>query len=296
MYGIVGASGVLGGRIAGKLLDRGDAARLFTREPRKLDGPRGRGAEVVRADLRHTDWMTGALDGIETLVLAAHGMVPPVRNNNPHRTDDRGNRRIIDAAAAAGVRRIIFVSVADAHPQSHVRFLRIKGAVEEHLKGSGCDHLIVRPTVFIETHAILLLAEPLRTSGKVQLFGHGRTPLNWVSADDVADFIVTGAAANGDARSVATIGGPDRLSRIQVLEIIEARLGRRATRRHMPPILLRLLRSTAGRVNPALGCLVDLALNEQSNGDGSSPPPLDWTGPTTVADVVERWVAAQVRT
>jgi uncharacterized protein YbjT (DUF2867 family) len=51
MYGIIGASGVLGQRIVQRLLDRDVPLRLFTREPSKLEGLAGR-TDIRRADLR----------------------------------------------------------------------------------------------------------------------------------------------------------------------------------------------------------------------------------------------------
>ena len=95
---------------------------------------------------------------------------------------------------------------------------------------------------------MLLLAEPLREKGSVQFFGPGTTPLNWISAEDVADFAVRALDA-GPRNGIDVIGGPDNLSRREVLELIEQVLGRDARRRHVPVTAMRALR--AGRPIPS---------------------------------------------
>jgi uncharacterized protein YbjT (DUF2867 family) len=289
MYGIIGASGVLGQRIVQRLLDRDVPLRLFTREPSKLEGLAGR-TDIRRADLRGGDW-DGALEGVDTLVLAAHGLVPPVRANNPRLTDDQGQRHVIDAARRAGVRKIAFVSAEQADPGSSVEFMRIKAGLEARVRQGGADYIIVRPTAFMETHAILVMAEPLRSGGRVQLFGPGTTPFNWVSAGDVADYLVS-HLLDGDAarQAEATIGGPDTLSRVEVLDRIARRLGVSAEPKHVPLTMVRLIGATAGRLNPALGCLIQLTLAEHA-GDARTRRPYDWTGPTTLDQVLARWMA-----
>jgi uncharacterized protein YbjT (DUF2867 family) len=291
MIGIVGASGTLGRAILRRLDDRGEPVRLFGRDPRALSGlTRGR-HEVVRGDLRDDRW-DDSLRDVDTLVLAAHGLVPPTRANSPDRVDDRGNRAVVDAARRAGVGRVVLLSAAGADPRSPVRFSAAKGRAEEHLRKSGVDYLIVRPTVFIESHALRLLADPLHRTGRVQMFGRGATPLNWVSAEDVAESVVDALGEPGAWGREVTIGGPDVMSRLDALSIIEARLGVAAKRRHAPRVALRVLRATAGRLNPGLAYLLDLAINEDRPPSGwDTTPPLDRCGSLTVAEVVERWAA-----
>ncbi len=71
------------------------------------------------------------------------------------RPDYVGNRNIIDAAKAAGVRRFVFVTVIgagdsrDAAPSMARRALGdiipLKAKAEEHLRASGLDYTIIRP-------------------------------------------------------------------------------------------------------------------------------------------------------
>lgn len=288
MHLIVGASGTLGTRIARRLVARGAVVRGVSRDVGTLETLRGLGVKPVLGDLKSSDWMPAALDGVRSLILSSHGLVPPTRKNHPGVVDDLGNRRIIDASVKAGVEHIVFVSAALVAGQPTL-FTTAKQRVEAHLMSSGVGYSVVRPTVFIETHALLLLAEPLRAKGSVVFFGPGAASLNWVSADDVADYVVR-TAVDLPRNRIDTIGGPDNLTRVEVLAIIEQSLGRNARRIHVPVSVMRVMRTVVGAVHPGMKYLLDMALAEAEAASGAPAAALDWTGPTAVTDVVERWV------
>lgn len=286
MHLIVGASGTVGTRITRLLLERGDAVRAVSRDPGRREPLRRLGAVPVAGDLRSADWMPAALEGVRSVILASHGLVPPTRDNHPGIVDDAGNRRMIDAARQAGVERIVFMS-SDLVAGQPTLFTTAKRRVEEYLRSSGISYAIIRPTVFIETHGLLMMAEPLRARGSVLFFGPGTTRLNWISADDVAAYVVQ--AVDATSSTVDVIGGPDNLSRIEVLELIEREAGQRARRTHVPVGALRVMRPVIGTFHPGMRYLLDMAVTESKSVDGTPPRTLDWTGPTTVTDIVARW-------
>jgi uncharacterized protein YbjT (DUF2867 family) len=290
---IVGASGTVGRRVARRLLERGEPVRAVSRDPARLAELTGLGATAVRGDLRTTDWLAAALQGVRALVLSTHGLVPPTRDNHPGITDDLGNRHIIDAAVRAGVEHVVFVS-ATSGASSPVLFGQVKYRAEQHLRAaSSVRHTILRPTVFIETHALLLMAEPLRATGTVRFFGSGATTLNWISADDVADCI--GDVLHGPdlGNRTLSIGGPDNLSRLEVLALIEQVLGRTAVRRHVPVAAMRLLRAFARPFHPGMRYLLDMAIAESTLPEDPTwaAAGYDWVGARTVDEVVRRWAS-----
>lgn len=292
MHLIIGASGTAGSRVSRRLLERGERVRAVSRTPSKLAEFERLGAEVVRGDLREGEWMNAALQGVRYLVLTSQGFFPPSRSNNPERADEEGNRRIIDAAKRAGIEHVVFVSVSMAGPDSPVLFGRLKYRVEQYLQASGLPHTIVRPTTFIETHALRLLGEPLRNRGKVSLLGGGTTPTNWISAEDLADYIVRARDEPALRNATVTVGGPDVLDRVEVLEILERALGKKAKRSNVPVAALRAVRFLAGPFHPGIRYLLDFAITDATMRDSPewSSPRLDWTAPTTVKDAVEGWI------
>ena len=291
MHLIVGASGTVGTRIARRLLARGDAVRAVSRDVSKLETLRRLGAIPIPGDLKSVEWMPAALAGVRSLILASHGLVPPTRDNHPGLIDDVGNRQMIDVAQQAGVQHVVFISAAPVAGKPTL-FTTAKYRVEEYLKSSGVGYAVIRPTVFIETHAVLLLAEPLRAKGSALFFGPGTASLNWISADDVADYVVRTLDAPPRNR-IDVIGGPDHLSRREVLAMIELLLGRKARLRQVPVSVMRVMSAVVGPFHPGMKYLLDMALAEATTSGGAAAPALDWTGPTTVADVIQRWAQTQ---
>lgn len=267
--------------------------RAVSRNPERLAALAALGADAVRGDLRDGRWMADALLGVDQVVIASHGLVPPDRRNNPPAVDGEGARRVMDAAVRAGAGHVVYVSVAGAD-RGGSAFARVKFGAEEHLRRSGLPHTVVRPTVFMENQLLLMMAEPLRATGTVTFYGPATTPLNWVSASDVAEEVVRAVNRPARERSVRTVGGPDVLSRLEALAVVEDVLGRTATRKHVPVAAMRLLRGTAGLLNPGLRYLLDLSISEASPA-GAIPAErgsLDWVGPTAVREVVEAWASA----
>jgi len=96
MIAVLGASGRVGRHVAAGLADAGVPARALVRNPDRVVLP----IDAVHADLRRPDTLPAALRGVERLlVLTPH--VPE---------QDLLEAAAVDAAASAGVRRIVKVS------------------------------------------------------------------------------------------------------------------------------------------------------------------------------------------
>jgi NAD(P)H dehydrogenase (quinone) len=167
MHVIFGATGALGRRVATRLLKAGEPVRVVSRDRRRLGALVRAGAQGATADLLEPDTLAAPLAGAGTLIVAAHGLVPPSRRNHPGAVDGRGVRALVDQAAGAGVGRIVYLSVAGAG-EGATAFARIKAAGERHLAGCGVPHTIQRPSIFMENHPPLP-AGSLDRVGEVRL-------------------------------------------------------------------------------------------------------------------------------
>ena len=247
---IVGASGRLGSKVAEQLLAQGKAVRAMTRTPLNLAHLKQQGAEVVSGDLRNAASLLSACQGIEQVVAAAHALVGK-GDNNPQRVDDAGNRELIDAAKAAGVKHFIFVSVRGASPDSPLEFFRIKYRTEEYLRASGLSFTILRPSAFMDLWAELV-GQPLVEQGKTTIFGRGTNSINFVAVEDVARFV---GIALEDARArnrVIEVGGPENLTMNQLAEFFERASGRQPKTRHTPLPMMRIMATLMQPINSAL--------------------------------------------
>jgi uncharacterized protein YbjT (DUF2867 family) len=251
---IVGASGRLGSVVVRHLLAQGKSIRVMTRNPLGLAHLKQQGAEIMSGDLRDPASLASACQGVERVLAAAHAL-DGKGDNNPQTIDDMGNRHLIDAAKAAGVKHFIFVSVQGASPDSPLEFFRIKYRTEEYLQASGLSFTILRPGAYMELWA-QLIGQPIREQGKTTIFGRGDNPINFVSVEDVARFVSIGLDDARAGNTVIEVGGPENLTMNQLAEIFERASRRQAKKRHIPLPMMRLMSILMRPLNPAMSRLI----------------------------------------
>ncbi|MBV8569549.1 MAG: NAD-dependent epimerase/dehydratase family protein [Acidobacteriaceae bacterium] len=105
---VTGASGFLGWHIARLLIERGHSVRALCRPSSQL---RELAAERVSGDLRDPASLKGALSGCRLLFhVAADYRLWSRRPQDLYDSNVDGTRHLLDAAAAAGVERIVYTS------------------------------------------------------------------------------------------------------------------------------------------------------------------------------------------
>jgi uncharacterized protein YbjT (DUF2867 family) len=251
---IVGASGRLGSVVVQHVLAQGKSIRVMTRNPLSLAHLQQQGVEIVSGDLRDRASLASACQGVEQVLAAAHAL-DGKGDNNPQTVDDMGNRHLIDAAKAAGVKHFIFVSVQGASPDSPLEFFRIKYRTEEYLRASGLTFIILRPGAYMELWA-QLIGQPIREQGKTTIFGRGNNAINFVSVQDVARFVCIAQDDPRTRNAVIEVGGPENLTMNQVAEIFERASGRQAKKRHIPLPMMRVMSILMWPLNPAMSRLI----------------------------------------
>ena len=251
---IVGASGRLGTAVVRHLLAQGKSILVMTRNPSGLAHLKQQGVEIVSGDLRDRASLVSACQGVEQVLAAAHAL-DGKGDNNPRTVDDMGNRYLIDAAKAAGVKHFIFVSGQSVNPDSPLEFFRIKYRTEEYLRASGLNFTILRPGAYMELW-VQLIGQPIREQGKTTIFGRGTNPINFVSVEDVARYVSIALDDPRARNGVIEIGGPENLTMNQVAEIFERASGRQAKKRHIPLPMMRVMSILLQSLNPAMSRLI----------------------------------------
>jgi nucleoside-diphosphate-sugar epimerase len=110
---VTGASGVVGQRLLPLLVAHPDVARVVALDVRE-PGWRSRGLEFQRVDIAGTP-LEPLLEGIDTVVHLA-GVVDPIPDEAlMARVNVEGTRRVLGAAAAVGVQRVVRISNATVY-------------------------------------------------------------------------------------------------------------------------------------------------------------------------------------
>jgi uncharacterized protein YbjT (DUF2867 family) len=269
---IIGGSGTLGKRVVRRLQCEGRRIRVMTRRPDCCAGFRELGVDLVEGDLLDSESVRTACQGVDKVVAASHSLFGRGRYAS-RAVDGTGCERLIELAVAAGVRRVVYVSVHGAHREHPVAFWRTKARTEEYLRRSGLPHTILRPTAFMDFHAEVLIGRPMRESRAVTWFGRGDNPRNLVAADDVAKFVVLGLNDDRPRSEAIEVGGPENLSNLDVVQHYEQLLQRKARLKRLPLAIGRGLRATLGLAHAGLGDVVHCALLAETSDqrlDGAS--------------------------
>jgi uncharacterized protein YbjT (DUF2867 family) len=234
---VVGATGVVGGQIARRLLDEDKEVRVLVRR----DSPSSQlvqqglatsaqelieaGAQPVHGDLRDRASLDVAVEGVETVVTTANSAMRGGADN-PQSVDLEGNRNLIEAARNASVERFIFVSLLGADPDNPAPFVQAKARSEKALRESGVEYTILAPTAFMEVWPAMVVGMPALQGRPVTLVGEARRRHSFVSNRDVAAFAISAVERPEARNQYLAVGGPEPLSWREVVATYERVLGR----------------------------------------------------------------------
>jgi uncharacterized protein YbjT (DUF2867 family) len=243
---VVGATGELGGRVAELLRARGEVVRRMVRTA--APDP-----DSVHGDLANPDSLSGACVGVKTVVATASALSARLagdRHSSILKVDQLGMSALVDAAEQAGVERFVYVSFAglDVGPDSPLG--RAKQAIEHRLAASSLRSVVLRPDGFQEVQLRPLGRFDL-AARKVAIIGRGDTSRRLVSTDDVAA-LVAAVVAEPDPPTVIEFGGPELISRNQLVAVAEELIGQPIKRQYMPRAAARLGAKLLSRPNDAL--------------------------------------------
>jgi NADH dehydrogenase len=260
---VVGGTGTLGSAITRRLLAQERPVRVMTRTPQKAKELQEAGAEIFQGDLRDRASLARACQGAQMVLAAAHSIMGNGSEASRY-VDGQGHKWLIDEAKKAGVERFIYISIMGAAPESGIQFFDTKFDVEQYLHRSGLEYVILRPSAFMETHAYMMIGQPILESGKVMLFGKGENPRNFVAADDVARFVLTAFDDPRTTSQVIPVGGPENLTNIQVVALYEEIAGHKAQVSHIPLPMMRVMAPLLRPFKPGLSQVMQVSLHDDT--------------------------------
>jgi NADH dehydrogenase len=222
---VAGATGQLGGLIARRLLEQGQDVRMLVRPQSDYQALVHAGGRPVPGDLKNRASLDAACQEIDTVITTANS-AQRGGADTPQTVDLEGNRHLIDAAKAAGVRQFIFTSALGVDPSSPMPFLRAKAQSETYLRDSGMPLTILAPNIFMEVWMGMVIGLALRDGRPVMLVGEGRRKHTFISMQDVAAFATAAVGHPAALDQYLPLGGPQALSFHDAVAIFERGLGR----------------------------------------------------------------------
>ena len=172
--------------------------------------------------------------------------------------------RLISAARAENVDRVIFMSQNGADGASKYPFLRSKGVAQDSVKSSGLRWTILRPSVIFgpEDEFVNVLGRLIRLSPQVfPLPGGGTARFQPIGVDDVAKVIRLSLEKKDTVGRIYDLGGSVPLTLREMTERILSAMG---TTRRLIPVPISMLKPVIGIAQwmlpnpPVTSSLIDL--------------------------------------
>jgi nucleoside-diphosphate-sugar epimerase len=265
-YLVTGASGFVGRALCAKLKGSGRVRALFRRP---ADGPWD---EAITLDLSEGDTLPRALAGVDTVFHLAgktdDSRTAPGEAGVFQRVNVDGTRRLVDASAASGVSKFVYLSsikamgtgsdgcIDESAPARETTpYGRSKRAAEELVLGSRS----IRHVCVLRSSPVYGAGSKGNLSRMIAAMARGyfppvprtRNARSMVHVEDLADALMLAAEKDAANRRVFIVTDGRAYSTRQIYEWACASMGRRPPRWSVPAVVFK----GAGKLGDALGAM-----------------------------------------
>jgi uncharacterized protein YbjT (DUF2867 family) len=232
LHVVTGAFGYSGRYITARLLKDGHCVRTLTNSPQRAN-PFGDAVEARPFDFDQPTGLAESLRGAAVLyntywVRFTHG-------DFSHADAVENTLKLFAAVKAAGVRRVMHVSITNPSEDSPLPYFAGKARLERALIESGLSYAILRPAALFGTEDILInnIAWCLRRFPFFAVFGDGQYRLQPIYVDDFAALAV--GEGRGTQNKIVNTIGPETFTYRELVERIGEIIGKRRPVISMPP-------------------------------------------------------------
>ena len=229
---VFGGSGFLGRRIVLRLAADGAEVRVAVRHPERAafltEAGNAGPITAIRADVWDEASVAPAVAGANAVVNTVGHYVERGRASF-EAIHGQGARHVAEAAARAGIGRLVHISGIGADPQSDSAYVRARGIGERLVADALPAATIFRPSVMFgpEDAFSNRLAALARALPVLPLFGRGDVRLQPVYVGDVAEAVAMALATAAAAGQVYELGGPRIYSYRELVSLVLEQTGRR---------------------------------------------------------------------
>lgn len=210
---VIGATGHLGTRLVRKLSDAAFKPRALVRSQEKAHAIASMATPVL-GDLLEPESLTDAFRGAERVFIVA----PPAPQM------ETIERNAIEAAVAAGAKRIVYLSNFTARVGSELPPNHIHGQHEQLVASLGIDWTVLGPTRYM-TSVPFNWASVL--SDGILLEAGGSGTITCIDPEDVADVAVKMLTEDGHSGQTYKLTSEDAFTAAELADLLSKFLGRK---------------------------------------------------------------------
>lgn len=214
---LTGATGYVGGRLLTVLQQQKRRVRCLTRRPEAMERQSSEGCEIVKGDVLDRASLDDAMKGVDTAYYFVHSMGAA----KDFEEEDRiAATNFSQAAAAAGVRRIIYLGGLGNPDQTLSKHLRSRQETGDLLRANHPQIIEFRASIVIGSGSLSF--EMIRALVE-------RLPImicpKWVhvkaqpiAIEDLLAFLTAALDIPSESSQVYEIGGPDQMSYGEIMQ------------------------------------------------------------------------------
>ena len=224
---VAGSTGLVGMEVCRLLVQQGTPVRALVRyssAPEKVQELRSLGVELCYGNLRDYTSLRPACRDVAAVISTASSTFSRQEGDTIESVDHHGQLTLVDAAQLEQVPHFVFVSFPN-DPALQYPLTQAKRAVAGMLKETRMPYTIVESCWFMEVWLSPMVGFDY-ANATAQIYGDGTKPLSWISAFDVAKFLVAALDEPSPRHETIQIGGPQALTPREVVAIFEEVGGR----------------------------------------------------------------------
>lgn len=213
MYAVTGVGGYVGAQTARRLMERVPASQIIvtSRNEKALAEWRAKGARAYKADYDDKAALIEAWRGVEAVFMVSAMQVGEVRRAQ--------HKNAIEAAKAAGVKRLVYTSFLGAGDPGINSFeIADHRYTEKLILESGLGWNFMRNSQYGDAMAENQAAIAISTGKSIGNAGNGRVA--FIARDDVAAVAAVLLAGGGERNKAYDVTGPEAVSWSDVAAMI----------------------------------------------------------------------------
>jgi NADH dehydrogenase len=235
---VTGGAGVVGSPTVAALLRRDHSVRLYSRHASEHVRLWPKGVTAAEGDICDPDALAHGMAGCDAAIHLAGIVSEQGTEATFEQVNVEGTRRVVEAAQAAGVKRLVYVSSLGAD-RGESPYHRSKRRAEELTRAFGGEWVVLRPgNVYGPSDEVIsLLLKIIRISPVVPAIDGGEHPFQPMWVEDLAEAIAEAVTRPEVVGRSLDLAGPDLTSMNDLIERFKTLTGRSPLRVPVPGFL-----------------------------------------------------------
>jgi uncharacterized protein YbjT (DUF2867 family) len=237
---VLGSGGFIGTYLTLNLLRMGDRLHLLSHKTNPDFVSPGGQIRTFHGSIEDEESLVRCFTGCD-LVYHLVGIIAETRTKTFQKTVAGGTAKVVSAAQSAGVKKIIYLSALGTTSDAESLYFKSKWQAEQHIITSGLRYTIFRPSIVYgkEDKFINKIADMVRRLPVLPVIGGGHFRLQPVYVEELCAVMAVAGRKDFTIGKTYEVGGPEPLTYMEILDIIQRVLGRRRIRVHIPMAMIR---------------------------------------------------------